>query len=211
MNRHCVIIYGETCAGKSTVGKHLGGALGCPYISFGDLKREAIAAGTETGLAIQRLLDEGLPIRAELGYAVIEDAMRDTLNVISGYPISATEFETLSIHAPVVGVITLSVDEQTLVRRFGLRRECPRCHMPGSVGDQCLVHGIPMIQREDGSAEQLIVRRQLYQRRIGPFLESRQIVDLPHLRIDTSKLTKLEVANLAEHWLRSLIAAGGAS
>lgn len=209
MKSSCICVYGETCAGKSTLGKHLSSSTGCRYISFGDLKRDEIARGTEIGLEIKRLSGSRCPLPAELGYAVIRDAISDGLNIISGYPISADEFRILSTRSPVIGMLVLGLDEQTLIQRFGLRRECPECHMPGVVGDVCPTHKILMTQREDVTLEELVSRRKLYRNRIVPFLESGCAMALPRLSLDTNTLTKDGLARLAEQWVRQLSAEDG--
>jgi adenylate kinase family enzyme len=63
-------VYGETCAGKSTVGEYLSSAMNCRYISFGDLKRDEIANSTEIGVLIEDLLRSGSRIHADLGGSV---------------------------------------------------------------------------------------------------------------------------------------------
>ena len=188
MKSLCVGIYGETCAGKSTLGKHLGSVMGCPYISFGDLKRQEISAGTEIGIAIKQLLAQSCPLPAELGYAVIRSRIARGLNFISGYPISVDEFNTFSTHVSMIGIVALSVDEITLIQRFGLRRECPECHLPGIIGDVCSVHQIQMVHREDVRLDELMARRNLYRQRIAPFLESGSVKVLPQLSLDSSVL-----------------------
>lgn len=206
MKSLCVGIYGETCAGKSTLGKHLSSVMGCQYISFGDLKRQEISAGTEIGIAIKQLLAQNCPLPAELGCAVIRNKIASGLNFISGYPISVDEFNALSVHVSIIGIVALSVDETVLIQRFGLRRECPECHLPGIIGDVCSVHQIQMVQREDIKLDELIARRNLYRQRILPFLESRLIKVLPQLPLNSSVLAKEEVANQVERWIKKLLA-----
>lgn len=205
MKSSCICIYGETCAGKSTLGKYLSSSMGCRYISFGDAKRQEIALGTTIGLEIQRLLESRCPLPAELGYSVIKNAIGNDLNIISGYPISIDELNTLTTHSTLTGILLLDIDEQTLIGRFSLRRECPECHMPGIIGDLCPVHKISMIQREDASLEELISRRKLYQQRIAPFLTSKVVKTLPQLSLDTGVLTKDDVACRAEQWIRKIL------
>ena len=209
MKSLCVCLYGETCAWKSTLGKYLSYSVGCRYISFGDLKREEIARGSGIGLEIQRLLKSKCPLPAELGYAVIKDAIGNGLNIISGYPISIDEFNILATRSLVIGILVLGVNEQVLIRRFGFRRECPECHMPGIIGDSCPVHKVPMIQREDVGLKELVSRRMLYQQRIAPFLTSKVIEALSKLSLDTSVLTKDDVACQAEQWIRHLLVTQG--
>jgi adenylate kinase family enzyme len=209
MRSLCIGIYGETCAGKSTVGKYLSSALGCRYISFGDLKREEIARSTGIGLEIQRLLESKCPLPAELGYTIIKDAIGDGLNIISGYLISVDEFNVLATRSLIIGILVLGVDEQTLIHRFGFRRECPECHIPGVIGDSCSVHKVPMIQREDVSLEELVSRKMLYRQRIAPFLASKYVEAPPRLLLDTSTLTKDDVVCRAEQWVRQLLTENG--
>lgn len=205
MKPSCIVIYGETCSGKSTLGKYLGSAMGCPYISFGDLKRDSIAHGTLVGAAIQKLLAARCPLPSELGYAVIKDAIKDGLNFVSGYPISVDEFKAFTAKISIVGTIMLEVDEATLVQRFGQRRQCRQCHFPGVEGDRCPVHQIPMTLREDVSVEELSSRKRLYRQRIQPFLESSQIKTLPQLVLNSSALNKEGMVRQAERWVKQLI------
>jgi adenylate kinase len=205
MSRTSIGIYGETCAGKSTLGKMLSVSLSAPYISFGDLKRKEIAANTVIGREVVRLLAEGCPIPAKVGYDVISSAITDGLNLISGYPISEDELSQLVQHAPMVGMVVLEVNETTLLERFGNRRQCPICDMPGSVGESCPQHGIRMIERSDTNIDELVARRALFRKRINTFLESEVIASLPCLRLDTSQMSKDAVARRVEQWLLRLL------
>lgn len=209
MGSQCVCIYGETCTGKSTLGKYLSSTMGCRYISFGDLKRDEITRNTSLGLEIKKLLDLQCPLPAKLGYAVIRGAIGGGLNIISGYPISVDEFNILSADSRIIGILVLNVNEQTLIQRFGLRRECPECHMPGVIGDLCSTHKITMIQRGDMTTEELISRRKLYRQRIVPFLESKHVGVLHQLLLDSSALSKDDVACHAEQWIRQLLTKNG--
>lgn len=209
MKSECVVLYGETCAGKSTVGKHLSLIMQCPFIAFGDRKRDEIARRTEIGIAIENILQIGSPIPAELGYALIEKAIRPGLNIISGYPISIDEFTVLSAHCAVAGVIVLSINESALLKRFELRRICPQCQEPGVDGDFCPIHKIQMVRRVDANAQELVLRRKLYVERITPFLESSLITRLRRLNLDTSTLTREEVKTRTREWIEYLLFRGG--
>lgn len=201
-----VCLYGETCAGKSTLGKNLSAQLGCRYISFGDLKRDEIKKHSYLGTQIQFLLDKECPIPAELGYRVIRGSIKDdALNIISGYPISLDEFKVVSRGSRVAGMIELCVDELTLIMRLGRRRECPVCHLPGVIGDVCLKHNVSMTQRNDIGIDELLKRRRLYYQRIEPFLQLEEIRQIPNLRLDTNTLAREEVAFQAEMWINSTL------
>ena len=200
-----ICLYGETCAGKSTLGKNLSERLGCRYISFGDLKRDEIKQHTRLGAQLQFLLDRECPIPAELGYEVIKGTIEDDiLNIVSGYPISIDEFRVMSRSALVVGVIELCVDELTLIMRLGTRRECPVCHFPGVIGDVCPRHNTNMTRRDDVGIDELLKRRRLYHQRIEPFLQLEEIRQIPNLRLD-STLAREDVASQAEMWINSTL------
>lgn len=206
MKPKLICLYGETCAGKSTLGKNISKRLGYRYISFGDLKRDEIKRHTHLGSQIQFLLDRECPIPAELGYEVIKGVIKNDIpNIISGYPISIDEFRTMSRNALVAGVIMLYVDEPTLIMRLGTRRECPVCHLPGSIGDVCPEHNVNMVQRDDVGIEELLKRRRLYRQRIEPFLQLEEIRQIPNLRLDSSTLAREDVASQAEMWINSIL------
>lgn len=201
-----ICLYGETCAGKSTLGQSLGSRLGYRYISFGDLKRDAIKKQTKLGTQIQLLLDSECPIPAELGYEVIKEAIGDNeINIISGYPISLDEFRAIAHRGFVAGVIELHIDEIILIVRLGQRRECSICHLPGVIGDSCPKHNVSMIQRNDVGIDELLKRRRLYRQRIEPFLRMEEIRKIPNLCLDSSSLTREAVASQAEAWIRSTL------
>lgn len=201
----CIGIYGETCAGKSTVGKHLSLMFSCPYISFGDIKRDHITRKTDIGIAIETYLWEGHSIPPALGFAVIEDRMSNGLQFISGYPISTEELEILSRRCCMLGIINLTIDESTLVQRFEQRRECPICHLPGIKGEVCPLHHAEMVRRTDATIEEQLTRRMLYRTRIAPFLQTQSIAILPRLDCDTSSLARVEVIDRCETWTRQLL------
>ncbi len=208
---YIVGIYGETCAGKSTLGKNLSLLLNCPYISFGDIKRQKIISNDPVGNSIKELLQKGKPINAKLGYSIIKDSLMSGLNLASGYPISINEFKELSKHnAKIIGTIILEVNESTIIKRFNQRSECPICQRPGIVGSICPIHKILMMQRNDATLSELVSRRKLYIERIYPFLKSNPIQSLPNLLLNSSYLDEYEILQKTESWImRNLVKNGG--
>lgn len=201
-----VCLYGETCAGKSTLGKNLSLLLQCRYISFGDLKRDEIKRRTKLGAEIESLTKRECPIPSEMGYEVIESSVGSHgLHIVSGYPISTDELMAMSHHGHIAGFVILAIDEPTLIARHGLRRECPICHFPGSIGDFCPEHSVLMVQREDVGIEELVKRRRLYYQRIEPFLQSEDVRRIPNIRLTNSSLTKGELVAKTREWLLSLL------
>lgn len=201
-----VCLYGETCAGKSTLGKNLSLLLECRYISFGDLKRDEIKRCTKLGTEIESLTKRECPIPAEIGYKIIKSSVGNHgLHIVSGYPISIDELMVMSRHGHIVGVVILTIDELTLIARHGLRRECPTCHFPGTTGELCPDHGTLMVQREDVGIKEITKRRRLYHQRIEPFLRSEDVLQIPNIRLVSSSLTKDELVAKTREWLIPLL------
>jgi len=197
-----ICLYGETCAGKSTLGKNLEILQGWRYISFGDLKREEIKTGSILGRKLQSLLEKECPIPAEVGYEVIGDHIQfGNINVISGYPISEDELRTVSRYGTIWKMVGLSIDEKTLISRFANRRVCPFCHQPGVEGDICPKHQVVMGRRDDVGVDELLRRRRLYRQRIEPFLASDIAQTIPTLHLDTSNLSSEVVASQVVEWI----------
>lgn len=204
MKTKFICLYGETCAGKSTLGKELGSLLGCPYISFGDTKRDEIRQNTELGSQLKQILDEEKPIPAELSYEVIRDNICvDGENIISGYPVSNDELSVLTKYGFVLGIVVLDIDEQNLLSRFYSRVECPICHLSGRNGDCCLQHSMKMVKREDVTENELAKRRRLYSQKVQPFLDT-NLSSFPNLSIKVGTLHKHELTKIVFGWYSNL-------
>jgi hypothetical protein len=105
----------------------------------------------------------------------------------------------------MTGIVLLLVSEPQLMRRFTLRRECPKCHKLGIESDFCPIHNVQMVRRQDTSEEELVQRRTLYKQRIAKFLQLPPIAQLPRLVFDTSDLTREEVGQRTELWVKQLL------
>lgn len=200
----CVCICGETCAGKSTLGKSLESIFGGSCISFGDLKRKNIVQGTWAGREIKRLLDSNCPLPAELGWEIIKNEFDGRPNFLIGYPISRDELRVLSSYLRVLGIIRLTINEQTLVERFAVRGECPRCKLSGIAGNVCPTHKVVLLRREDADHKELLFRRRLYLERILPFLNSTEVRSIKQITLDGG-LAQHEVLRVTEQWVQKLL------
>lgn len=205
MNIVCVGIYGETCSGKTSLGKYLSGIFDCPYLSFGDIKRNEIAQGTEIGLRINTFVQRKIPIPPELGFKIMERCLSPGLNILSGYPISLPEYEIFSLCAKMIGVVVLHIDEETLRKRFENRHECPQCHFPGIKGNRCEIHGVLMVRRGDATPCELEARKDLFRARISPFLDSPVMGQLPRLTFESQELSLAEKRLCAREWLQTIL------
>jgi adenylate kinase family enzyme len=199
-----ILLYGNTCAGKSTLGRQLEAALGAKYLSFGDLKRAAIHAGTTEGKALRLCIEGGKPIDPTMGARVISAHFGAPLNCLSGYPISSEELTAFKVVCgqEIMASVLLSITEDQARERFRLRATCPECQYPGCIQDHCPVHQVALIKREDATGRELISRFRLFEERILPFFESTEMDAYPKLCLEVAALDREAVLNQTMSFLR---------
>lgn len=195
-----ILIFGNTCVGKSTLGAALARRFDGAYLSFGDRKREAIAAGTEAGMAILDATSREQPIDPSMGFEVLRPALHARVNFFSGYPITEEELACVRAHATVRGFIHIWAPESTVQERFFSRGVCPHCAAPGLIGQRCEQHDFALEARSDRSRAQLDTRTRLYERRILPFVE-RLYRAFPGTQIDSSRYNPSDMVECAISWL----------
>lgn len=196
--KQTILIFGNTCTGKSSLGKELELKLSYPYISFGDIKRLEIKNKTILSQRILSATGKEFPIDPLDGLTLITEYEKKTQSpilTVSGYSISIKEYNAfISSYAIIVG-IHLRSDEQTIRKRFFSRAVCPVCNLPGILGSKCKIHHISMVTRGDVSENEFVKRNRLYTQRIIPFLE--------HVR--NNSLFQIKEYNTSTHNLEMLL------
>lgn len=173
MKPNCIILYGNTCSSKSTTGKLLEQGLdNTQYLSFGDLKRVEIKSDSVLSKRLVERISLGLPILPKDGLDVLKKhILQDTrLIVVSGYPISIQEYELFTEAFSVELIVHFIISTEMAKKRFFSRVVCTVCGYPGMAGDKCPVHNIFLEKRNDQSDNEFLMRQDLYQKRISPFL-----------------------------------------
>lgn len=204
MSSKAVLIYGNTCAGKSTLGKIVETETGITYLSFGDLKREAIQKGTDAGFRVAKQSESGLPMNPKDSWSIVLPHLNDPIFQLSGFPISLMELGLLSSHSSIMGVIFLKLEEDLVRRRYHNRAVCPQCLSPGILGGICSKHNQALEIREDTNDQELIRRLNL-NRRIEQFLaESKILSKHPSLTLDGT-LSMNICASKTLNWLKLLM------
>ena len=127
-----LILLGAPGAGKGTQAEILSEKLSIPTISTGNILREAIKNGTETGLKAKSFMDAGALVPDEVIIGILKErlAQPDCANgfILDGVPrtiAQAEAIETMGIR--IDKVLELQVEDNVIVDRMSGRRVCEKC------------------------------------------------------------------------------------
>jgi len=95
-----LVIFGRQGAGKGTQSQRIVDAYGVVHVSTGDMLRAAIAAGTELGLAAQKIMDAGglvddATMIGIVGERLAEDDIIERGVLLDGFPRTPIQAEEL--------------------------------------------------------------------------------------------------------------------
>jgi adenylate kinase len=120
-----IILLGPPGAGKGTQALALTQHLGIPTIATGNILREAIAQGTDIGLQVQTIMNEGRLVSDELITAIVKARLQEadcqTGCLLDGFPRTINQAEAMrqaGIHIDLVVEMTLD-DERIVARMAG--------------------------------------------------------------------------------------------
>jgi adenylate kinase len=166
---------GAPGVGKGTQGRRLAASCGLPLISTGEMLREAVARGTALGREAGRqmeagqLVDDGVMIGLVRERTAEPDARGGF--VLDGFPRTVPQAEALDAMLAERGqridvVLSLTVEEDELVRRLQGRRECPVCQRaynpegaPARDGRHCDDHPHAELRQRPDDGDQAVRRR----------------------------------------------------
>ncbi len=171
-----LVLVGAPGSGKGTQAEKLCERLGLTYIGTGNMFREAIKQNTPVGQIAKPLIDQGLLVPDRVTNDLVAELFRTQRPdhfVMDGYPrtyAQAIAFDALlNLHyTKLDAVISLTVDDEEVVRRISSRRccsnkNCAVCYnltfKPPQVADVCDRCGAALILRDDDKEE--TIRRRL--------------------------------------------------
>ncbi len=132
MTELSLILMGPPGAGKGTQAKRLVERFGIPWISTGDILRDAVASGSPLGAKAREIMARGELVPDELMIGIVEDrlARPDCRRgfVLDGFPRTESQARALDELLARLGrsgarVVVLEVPEDELVRRILSRGE----------------------------------------------------------------------------------------
>jgi len=175
-----IILLGAPGAGKGTQAENISNHLSIPAISTGNIIREALKNGTETGLKAKSFMDEGKLVPDAVVIEIIKErlAMDDCKKgfILDGFPRTVPQAEELDkMGVTIDKVIEIFVPDETITERMSGRRVCEVCgasyhiayKMP-KIGDTCDIDGGKLIQRVDDKPETVLARLDVYHKQTEP-------------------------------------------
>lgn len=175
-----IILLGAPGAGKGTQAEVISNHLNIPAISTGNIIREALKNGSETGLRAKSFMDEGKLVPDAVVIAIIKERLvKDDCKdgfILDGFPRTVPQAEELDkMGVQIDKVIEIFVPDEKITERMAGRRVCEKCgasyhiayKMPKN-GETCDIDGGKLIQRVDDKPETVLARLNVYHDQTEP-------------------------------------------
>ncbi len=183
-----IVLMGPQGSGKGTQAQLLGDYYHLPYISTGDMFRQAVKEQTELGKKIKDLLDKGELVPDELTNALVAERLSQpdcqAGFILDGFPRNLSQAEFLLDNFDIDFVFEIDISDDEAVKRISGRRVCD-CGMtyhiiynpPQKEGicDRC---GGQLKVRSDDQEEAVRRRLQIYHEQTAkmiPFFQTKGI------------------------------------
>lgn len=175
-----LILLGAPGAGKGTQAEVICEALKIPAISTGNIIREALKNGTETGLKAKSFMDEGKLVPDEVVIDIIKErlAQADCQNgfILDGFPRTVPQAEALDkMGVTIDKVVEIYVPDEKIQQRLSGRRVCEKCgasyHIdfkPSKVEGKCNVCDGNTVIRKDDEPATVLARLAIYHEQTAP-------------------------------------------
>jgi adenylate kinase len=181
-----IILLGPPGAGKGTQAARLQANRGMIQLSTGDMLREAVAAGTPTGLQAKAVMERGELVSDAIVSALIGERLDAAVGkgaIFDGFPRTQAQAGALDLLLAERGrgldhVIELAVDEDALVKRITGRFSCAKCgtgyhdsFRQTAVAGVCDVCGsTEFVRRKDDNEQTVRTRMAEYRAKTEPIL-----------------------------------------
>ncbi len=171
-----LILFRPPGAGKGTQAHRLTQKYQIPQISTGDILRQAVKNGTDTGKKAKTYMDRGDLVPDGVILGIVNDRIRveDCHNgyIFDGFPRTVAQAEGLDallqqLNTPLDAVVYIDVPDDEVVARLSGRRTCKSCgilyhlrYNPPATEGICDACRGDLFQRDDDNAETIGQRLQ---------------------------------------------------
>lgn len=179
-----LILLGAPGAGKGTQAEIISEKFNIPQISTGAILRAAVAAQTELGRKVEKVMKSGGLVSDEDVIALVKERLGqpDCANgfILDGFPRTIPQAEALDVMLSEMGIaidlaVSLEVEADRIVTRMSGRRTCPTCgatyhvlYKPSSKGELCDKCGAGLVTRADDEEEVVRGRLAVYEEKTAP-------------------------------------------
>ncbi len=175
-----LILLGAPGAGKGTQAEVICNAKGIPAISTGNMLREAVKNGTESGLMAKKYMDAGELVPDEVVIGILKDriAQPDCEKgfILDGFPRTVPQAEALEkMGINIDKVVEIYVPDEKIAQRLGGRRVCESCgnsyhvdYKPTKVEGVCDACGGKVVIRKDDEPATVLERLKVYHEKTAP-------------------------------------------
>ena len=193
-----IIFIAPPAAGKGTHSKKLVDKFNYVHISTGDMLREVIQTGSELGLEVKSIIDQGKLVSDELIIKLINNKLADIKGkpfILDGFPRTLSQAKALdSIVNDDYVVIYLDIDKETAIKRIEGRLTCS-CGASYNINEEafrpqvegiCDKCGSKLVKRDDDNALAFAVRYDTFLENTKPLYEYYEKKNKLHV-IDVNK------------------------
>ena len=179
-----LILLGAPGAGKGTQAEIISEKFNIPQISTGAILRAAVAAQTELGQKVEKVMKSGGLVSDEDVIALVKERLGqpDCANgfILDGFPRTIPQAEALDVMLNEMGIaidlaVSLEVEADRIVTRMSGRRTCPTCgatyhvvYKPSAKGEICDKCGAGLVTRADDEEEVVRGRLAVYEEKTAP-------------------------------------------
>ena len=182
-----LILLGAPGAGKGTQADIIKKKLNIPTISTGNILRAAVKNGTPTGLKAKEYMDAGKLVPDEVIIGMMEKRLQEADCkdgfLLDGFPRTIGQAEALDVMLAKLGikldaVVSLAIDDDTVVGRLTARRVCRQCGeiyntvlKPAAKEGVCDKCGGEVIQRDDDKESVIRNRLSVFHEQTSPLID----------------------------------------
>jgi adenylate kinase len=181
-----LVLLGPPGVGKGTQGRLLAEQFDVPWLSSGDILRDAGREGAALGRRVEQYMRQGDLVEDSLIVEIMGERLRradaERGFILDGYPRTRAQAEALATALDRLGLalsaaLLLDLPDEDVVRRLSGRRICVLCarvyHLEFDAPqreDRCDVDDGQLVQRDDDRPETIRRRLRVYHRELEPLL-----------------------------------------